>query len=185
MPPRRKRQVSYLSDEEDGVYPEELLASAALHDDESPVKRQKYILRPAGQNSRQHRQTLRRPTEGLASTVHGPREGDKTHLNSTNNLTLGLEELPRAVDGDEWDLEINGIDGDGPFKDTTTTTENLSGDEALDLFVEAVSNGVAGFKHVHSKYCVVQGWDYQRHQATVRDVSFFGITDVVTDWPLE
>lgn len=165
--PRRKRLVWDSSDEDNAEYPAELLASAADQDDESPAKRQKYVQAPKTKtrNRRRAQKVKEQPQLSKVAT-----DSEHNNVNASNYVVLGQTSEGTGRDGPP---DNNNVDHNDPFVDFDGNAPEVpevpaaSNEENLDAFIDSVDNGVSGFKHVHSKYCVVQGWDYQRQRSTV------------------
>lgn len=151
-PPRppRKREVWDPSLEDDCEYPEMLLRTAAAQTIESPVKRQKNIHK--SQKSRQKR-NISNPKAVSHGNGEGQERGDVVRDQEGSHGTDYLASDPWEPENAQW----------LPYDEVVSSQS----DETLDSFIDSVSNGVVGFKHVHTKYCVVQGWDYERYRATV------------------
>lgn len=161
--PSRRRFLRESSDEEDNAYPQALLESSRGRDIESPTKRQKNIETKNSRSKPRKRGAAQRRVQATAAEGTGAdAEPAGTPARTTDALHQEPSESSPQDDGYEPDL--------GETWETPDLSNECSSSpsEALDFFIESVSNGVVGFKHVHSKFCVVQGWDYQRQRSTVR-----------------
>lgn len=167
----------------DYAYPTSLLESAAAQAVLCPVKRQKTY---------SHKSQSKKRQSVPAGTAAEP--GQPGHSKSNPLPATLIEAATEVTDSNvvpsdsaskdaEW-VDENQSRGDEGF-DTNTdngihpdhddhassavdnVTSQVHNYSALELFIDSVAAGVAGFKHVHSNFCVVQGWDYRRNQSTV------------------
>lgn len=161
--PSRKRFLSESSDDDDAAYPEALLESSRAPDIESPSKRQKNVDFTANKTKPRKGRPAQRQAQ--VADLEETRIDTPQDPGQPASTVHALHEQP--YEPFHEDYEHDAAQGEG-WEVTGPGDEGLaSHNEALDLFIESVSNGVVGFKHVHSKFCVVQGWDYQRQRSTV------------------
>lgn len=153
MATKRKRKLLWHPDDDAAnfAYPQALLASAERQSLPSPTKRQKKA-----------QKGKRRPsTQSNRSTA----KATALQTNPSDQTSILGESREGEEDGGGFDhadlVESYGKEGD------RNLTADSHGPGTLELYIDAVASGVAGFKHLHSKFCVVQGWDYQRCQANV------------------
>lgn len=142
-------------------YPKALLASADSESIPSPTKRQK-IAKKGRKRAPKHRPELH-PQDPES-------EGIQTEDTQPHEPILaedGHGEEEESFGGADIDIDYHYDIQSDVATDVIRVKENPSN---IELYIDAVTSGVAGFKHVHSKFCVVQGWDYQRTQANVKSI---------------
>lgn len=150
-------------------YPQELLNSAAANVPGPPRKVQRQHPRPRKATTNKKGSTLRKrqALESVPEDNELPVAPD-TVIESHNAIEHSNDD--HAAEPSSGDYELDDQTS-ATYEDDNLTPVSLtdapSKDQELDRFIDSVANGVAGFKHVHSNFCVVQGWDSVRHRSQV------------------
>lgn len=149
------------------MYPQSLLASAEAQSIPSPTKRQKTERKSKKRVSRAPAQKPCQSTERSEAPLDGlDGEGGE---NAGGCFDHGGDEEGGCFDPVEPN-ETYGTSLEADHDSSPVPAGTVPAN--IELYIDAVASGVAGFKHVHTRFCVVQGWDYQRNQANVSSRGF-------------
>lgn len=158
------------SDESQFQFPAQLLESAAAHVARSPQRKQRrYTNTKLRKGNSDKRNTAKKTRCNKTPSVESQAEGERAEDLGGSAVFGNIGDPYGSADVTVDDHEPNVDDGENddclipvPVSDSEPAT-----DKELDYFIDSVANGVAGFKHVHTNICVVQGWDSVRLQTLV------------------
>ncbi|KAF6755499.1 hypothetical protein DFP72DRAFT_811750 [Ephemerocybe angulata] len=161
----RKRKAYDPEAQEDGVFPEELIQSALEGYGTSPKKKKKKHASARTQpKSKKANPNAKVQVQSSQSTGTPKSKLDQSPPpESTHSQAPLARPAAGAID---FDL-FNAADGEDQCYGQADDDELPQGPHLsnIDLFTDAVNNGVAGFKHIHGGLFVVQGWDLVKRRS--------------------
>lgn len=156
------------------LYPESLLRAAMATKVPSPTKAQRRV-RATKKGGRT--QTQRRKTASLSGNERLPSDSASERALEGGEVSCANAHRSEELDVDgsvQEQPEFTFYEDDGEQAAEPHIQEVTANPDDLALFTDAVNCGVAGFKYVHSHFCVVQGWDCNRQQTTVSTIGGSG-----------